>query len=215
MRAFGCGEGLLCRVVLTVPEPFRHVTQPPPPPSCTNKRTEGVRGRDGWLRGWERCCRFVRKGTVLHNYAHIFQLLSRLRQACDHPALVLLSGKEALGSGDSGVAEGRANAAVDKVGDAAVELAEGRELLALGMGSGGQCGVCLETMEESERAVSACGHGFHSHCIRVVIGAAGEESEAGKTAAAGESPGGSEAMSQRCPVCFVSLQLDLRPGGAG
>lgn len=32
---------------------------------------------------------FVAKGTVLHNYAHIFQLLSRLRQALDHPLLVV------------------------------------------------------------------------------------------------------------------------------
>jgi SNF2 family DNA or RNA helicase len=34
---------------------------------------------------------FVEKGTLLHNYAHIFQLLSRLRQALDHPYLVLFS----------------------------------------------------------------------------------------------------------------------------
>ncbi|CCW63417.1 unnamed protein product [Phytomonas sp. EM1] len=32
---------------------------------------------------------FVSKGTILHNYAHIFQLLSRLRQALDHPLLVM------------------------------------------------------------------------------------------------------------------------------
>jgi len=32
---------------------------------------------------------FVDKGTVLNNYAHVFQLLSRLRQAADHPYLVL------------------------------------------------------------------------------------------------------------------------------
>lgn len=32
---------------------------------------------------------FVSKGTVLHNYAHIFQLLSRLRQALDNPLLVM------------------------------------------------------------------------------------------------------------------------------
>ncbi|KAG5502808.1 hypothetical protein JKF63_04576 [Porcisia hertigi] len=32
---------------------------------------------------------FVHKGTVLHNYAHIFQLLSRLRQALDNPLLVM------------------------------------------------------------------------------------------------------------------------------
>ncbi|RNF01218.1 putative DNA repair protein [Trypanosoma conorhini] len=34
---------------------------------------------------------FVDKGTVLHNYAHIFQLLSRLRQSLDHPLLVVES----------------------------------------------------------------------------------------------------------------------------
>ncbi|KAH9586563.1 SNF2-related [Trypanosoma melophagium] len=34
---------------------------------------------------------FVDKGTVLHNYAHIFQLLSRLRQALDHPLIVVES----------------------------------------------------------------------------------------------------------------------------
>ena len=33
----------------------------------------------------------IKKGSVLHNYAHIFELLSRLRQACDHPYLVLHS----------------------------------------------------------------------------------------------------------------------------
>ncbi|KNH06181.1 DNA repair protein [Perkinsela sp. CCAP 1560/4] len=32
---------------------------------------------------------FVQKGTILHNYAHIFDLLSSLRQSLDHPFLVL------------------------------------------------------------------------------------------------------------------------------
>jgi len=32
---------------------------------------------------------YVEKGTLLHNYAHVFELLSRLRQACNHPYLVL------------------------------------------------------------------------------------------------------------------------------
>ena len=31
---------------------------------------------------------YVKKGTLLHNYAHIFELLSRLRQAVNHPHLV-------------------------------------------------------------------------------------------------------------------------------
>ena len=34
---------------------------------------------------------YVAKGTLMHNYAHIFELLSRLRQAVDHPYLVTCS----------------------------------------------------------------------------------------------------------------------------
>ena len=32
---------------------------------------------------------YVDKGVLLHNYAHIFELLSRLRQAADHPYLIV------------------------------------------------------------------------------------------------------------------------------
>jgi len=32
---------------------------------------------------------YVSKGTLLHNYAHIFDLLARLRQAVNHPYLVV------------------------------------------------------------------------------------------------------------------------------
>ena len=41
---------------------------------------------------------YVKKGSVLHNYAHIFELLSRLRQTCDHPYLVVHS-RTAVGGG--------------------------------------------------------------------------------------------------------------------
>lgn len=32
---------------------------------------------------------YVEQGTILNNYAHVFDLLLRLRQAVDHPYLVL------------------------------------------------------------------------------------------------------------------------------
>ena len=35
---------------------------------------------------------FADKGTLLHNYAHIFDLLTKLRQACDHPWLLTRRG---------------------------------------------------------------------------------------------------------------------------
>ncbi|KAJ8428092.1 hypothetical protein Cgig2_013304 [Carnegiea gigantea] len=41
---------------------------------------------------------YVKKGTVMHNYAHIFDLLTRLRQAVDHPYLVVYSRANSLRS---------------------------------------------------------------------------------------------------------------------
>lgn len=38
---------------------------------------------------------YVDRGTLLHNYAHIFDLLARLRQAVDHPYLVVHGGQAA------------------------------------------------------------------------------------------------------------------------
>ena len=32
---------------------------------------------------------FVAEGRVLNNYAHVLAMLQQLRQACDHPFLVL------------------------------------------------------------------------------------------------------------------------------
>merc|ERR1719502_2371566 len=44
------------------------------------------------------CVRFdtyIQSGTVLHNYAHIFDLLTSLRRAVDHPYLIVHGGGEA------------------------------------------------------------------------------------------------------------------------
>ncbi|KAK6919345.1 Zinc finger, C3HC4 RING-type [Dillenia turbinata] len=47
---------------------------------------------------------YVQQGTVMNNYAHIFDLLTRLRQAVDHPYLVVYS-KTAVGLINSGNSE--------------------------------------------------------------------------------------------------------------
>mmetsp|Transcript_38500 Transcript_38500/g.57707 ORF Transcript_38500/g.57707 Transcript_38500/m.57707 type:complete len:734 (-) Transcript_38500:784-2985(-) len=54
---------------------------------------------------------YVANGTLLNNYAHIFDLLMRMRQSADHPYLVLFSNKGAdpqlaTSSGASAVANG-------------------------------------------------------------------------------------------------------------
>merc|ERR1711904_31153 len=80
---------------------------------------------------------YVKKGTLLHNYAHIFELLSRLRQAVNHPFLVI-HGNDA---GD------------DKMAQAAASFSS-RD------GPGTLCGICQE-----EVAPGGCGHEFHRTCM--------------------------------------------------
>lgn len=80
---------------------------------------------------------FVQKGTVLHNYAHIFELLARLRQAVDHPFLILQRDDE-----------------VDQVSAPAK-----REEPAY------YCGICQEEVDVESIAVSGCNHTFHRTCI--------------------------------------------------
>ena len=87
---------------------------------------------------------FVHSGTVLHNYAHIFDLLTSLRRAVDHPYLIVYGG-----------------------GQATHRLPAGKQLLAENAGS--VCGLCqddvIEGGEEIKRQAK-CGHVFHDECIR-------------------------------------------------
>ena len=58
---------------------------------------------------------YVDSGTLLNNYAHIFDLLTRLRQAVDHPYLIL------YGSGSEGMSEPASAARVCGICHEAVE----------------------------------------------------------------------------------------------
>jgi hypothetical protein len=44
---------------------------------------------------------YLASGTVLNNYAHIFDILIRLRQAVDHPYLVIYSDTQVAAKSDS------------------------------------------------------------------------------------------------------------------
>lgn len=89
---------------------------------------------------------FIQSGTVLHNYAHIFDLLTSLRRATDHPYLIVYGG-----------------------GQATHKLPNGMRLMPK---LGQVCGLCqddvIEDGEEPKR-VSKCGHVFHDDCIRAYI----------------------------------------------
>eukprot|EP00932_Pfiesteria_piscicida_P019803 SRR837773.6627.p1 GENE.SRR837773.6627~~SRR837773.6627.p1 ORF type:complete len:420 (+),score=78.56 SRR837773.6627:69-1262(+) len=80
---------------------------------------------------------YVDKGTVLHNYAHVFDLIMRLRQAVDHPYLIIHGSMASAGS-----------IPTQSRGDSDV------------------CALCQDDVEEPDGRVAAqCGHAFHRDCI--------------------------------------------------
>uniref|UniRef100_A0A0G4HBV9 Uncharacterized protein n=1 Tax=Chromera velia CCMP2878 TaxID=1169474 RepID=A0A0G4HBV9_9ALVE len=101
---------------------------------------------------------YVDEGTVLHNYAHIFDLLSRLRQAVDHPYLIIHGNL-----GQRGDAPQLPSASRPAVGD----LSE-------------TCGICQDDIEsKKELCLSKCHHAFHRACLLSFVEAAPESSDLG------------------------------------
>ncbi|KAK9828076.1 hypothetical protein WJX81_000538 [Elliptochloris bilobata] len=94
---------------------------------------------------------YIQAGTVLNNYAHVFELLIRLRQAVDHPYLVVHSTTGANG----GVGAGSAT--------------DANKALGTGGGDRGVCAICHDPVEDAVGA--ACGHTFCRACTVEYTGA--------------------------------------------
>eukprot|EP00250_Pteridium_aquilinum_P002311 c12509_g1_i2 orf=41-2893(+) len=88
---------------------------------------------------------YVDSGTLVNNYAHIFDLLTRLRQAVDHPYLVVYSKTGSAGSHQYAVNGGAAP--MDE-----------------------QCSICNDTFEEP--VTTSCKHTFCEACIQGHVSAA-------------------------------------------
>jgi len=109
---------------------------------------------------------YVKSGTVLNNYAHIFDILIRLRQAVDHPYLVLFSDtKNAAGAAFATAARVSTPSQQDETAGAQ------------------DCCVCHDPIEEEEEGTvttAACGHTFCKPCLADLLGTVGG-AEAGST----------------------------------
>ncbi|EER01388.1 DNA repair helicase, putative, partial [Perkinsus marinus ATCC 50983] len=87
---------------------------------------------------------YANEGTVLNNYAHIFDLLTRLRQAVDHPYLI-------VHGMDCGSIPAKSTAGRDRADI---------------------CVLCQDdipartTNEDEAQAKATCGHSFHNECVR-------------------------------------------------
>ena len=85
---------------------------------------------------------FAKSGTLLHNYAHIFDLLTRLRQALDHPYLIVYGADYVVPTATVGTDTITAR---------------------------GVCALCQDDIGAELRAVANCGHKFHSDCVKEYI----------------------------------------------
>ncbi|RLN92357.1 hypothetical protein BBJ28_00014154 [Nothophytophthora sp. Chile5] len=122
---------------------------------------------------------YVSSGTLLNNYAHIFDLLIRLRQAVDHPYLVIYS---------------KSNPALQlpRTTASPTTLVEEKPFGTNSNDSGDEerpCTICHEDVEDV--VVAKCGHDFCRECVKEYI----------------ESlPLGGEAV---CLACSKPLTVDL------
>lgn len=82
---------------------------------------------------------YVESGTVLHNYAHVFDLIMRLRQAVDHPYLII---------------HGSLNAPDPSAGLIPTKSRGFTDI----------CSLCQDDIEEGKRKAT-CGHCFHRDCL--------------------------------------------------
>ena len=141
---------------------------------------------------------YVNKGTLLNNYAHVFQLLSRLRQTLDHPYLVV-----------HGDFEGQK-----------------QNLPSKSTGHSDVCGICGFDIQKSRDCVlSACHHTFHKSCLdeytKEFNGENDDDAEENslsdtkkkkrkrRLTTAKKSKRKSLSNIMTCPVCFMPLTIQL------
>ena len=100
---------------------------------------------------------YVAAGTVLQNYAHLFDLLTRLRQAVCHPYLIL-HGHAASVAADAAAAASGASSSSSSSSSAARDV----------------CGICRESAEDC--VLTGCHHAFCKLCMREYLDGLGAAS---------------------------------------
>lgn len=122
---------------------------------------------------------YVRSGTVLHNFAHIFDLLSRLRQAVDHPYLLIHGSLQSK--------EGCRPLPTDSRNEHET----------------GVCAICQEDIDKADVVVAKCGHAFHRLCAEEYVQSAPAASDPKQA----QQPAATPTLG--CPACFAPLTIDL------
>ncbi|WIA16278.1 hypothetical protein OEZ85_012982 [Tetradesmus obliquus] len=139
---------------------------------------------------------YVAAGTLLNNYAHIFDLLIRLRQAVDHPYLVVHSNTASAAAADAAeeaaAAAAAAGAAANQTAAAEQQQQQQQQQRGgLSCADDGSCGLCHDPREDEVSA--GCGHSFCRSCVAEFIDSVDKAA---------------------CPVCSKPLTIDLSRTGA-
>ena len=128
---------------------------------------------------------YAEEGQLLTHYAHILELLLRLRQACDHPLLVLKSGKATASHLSNLVQEYVSNSLKRSQQLRSSQLSSDiiRWVMSLPAPAliqyftrsleDSECGLCFEPLNDG--VIAACGHVFCRSCINDYIAASSEE----------------------------------------
>eukprot|EP00501_MAST-03F_sp_TOSAG23-6_P001686 GSMAST32.ASY1.ANO1.1757.1 assembled CDS len=167
---------------------------------------------------------YVDKGTLLHNYAHIFELLSRLRQCTDHVCFTFFQirfffyifvflkyfSKMHPYLVVHGKFKGKSAPMPSRSSKGSVCFIFFNFLSKL-------CGICCKDIETTkDTAIASCKHAFHRSCIRTYIGEMEElntENFVSQNRKKKKKSSGN--VKKICPVCFQELTISfLESGGA-
>ncbi|OII72378.1 uncharacterized protein cubi_01258 [Cryptosporidium ubiquitum] len=158
---------------------------------------------------------YVNQGTVLHNYAHVFDLISRLRQAVDHPYLIVYGKfnhksdleykKEYKEMGND---EDKDNQSINDE-EEKVDIISNKVMPSKSRADNNEdlCYICMDNVTIDQRVTSKCKHGFHIKCIKEYIEQAPQEDEI-----ISDFETESNQLMRGvlgCPVCYVPLTIDL------
>ncbi|KAH8583001.1 Swi2 Snf2 ATpase [Cryptosporidium sp. chipmunk genotype I] len=160
---------------------------------------------------------YVNQGTVLHNYAHVFDLISRLRQAVDHPYLIVYGKfnhkrdleykKEYKEEGDDEYNE--ENEFMNGSEDEKVNIDSNKVIPSKSRADNNEdlCYICMDNVTIDQRVTSKCKHGFHIKCIKEYIEQAPQEDEIITDFETKDNQAMRGVLG--CPVCYVPLTIDF------
>ncbi len=139
---------------------------------------------------------YVASGTLMHNYGHVFDLLSSLRQACNHPYLVLLSKNLSVSATNWSTPSNASDVCGDVCGKTGGHLRQMKMAFEMKMAweearePNRKCCICKTVMGQTEGrdsvdegdgsidestlkpstyVVAKCGHNFHRSCVEKLL----------------------------------------------